>query len=382
MTTHCRVCDQPILKGKELARSPSLTSVLGLIDGPTVVYLCDQCGHAQSANMQNTRDYYDKQYRISLDTEQHDQLLTSVDLQHSIYRTEYQAKLCLDLCEIPKGALVLDFGAAQAKSLRWLLKRRPDIVPHVYDVSADYMNCWNTWIGEDQQAVYDIPTHWQHKFDVVTSYFVLEHVENPVDYLKKLAGCVKIGGQIFMSFPNVHLNPGDMMVVDHVNHFTRSSLKLALQRADLQLVRLENDPLLSSFFIIAELAAKPTKLEESVREDFKRNTEICTFWREAALQLEKSILKNKQRNCAIYGAGFYGSWLMSQIQNRCKILTFIDMNKKLWNTKHLDIPVVSPTDLPEEIETIFVGLNPLKARVIISNVPEFRDKTLHFVWLE
>ena len=382
MLEHCRVCNSELGEGFELAHAPSLSSVLGQIDAPTFVNVCDVCSHAQSENLPNIAAYYDNQYRISLDSEQHDQLLTSPDLKTTAYRTDYQAKLCMDLCDIPPNAQVLDFGAAQAKSLIRLTSMRPDIVPHVFDVSADYRNSWNNWLPAEQQATYEIPNNWRQKFDLVTSYFVLEHVDDPVGYLSSLVSWVKPEGQIFVSFPSVDANPGDMIVADHLNHFSLESLVVALNRAGLSVLKIENDPLLCSFFVLAKVGTHQINRTSSVSNAVDRNREICLFWKRAGERLRGRLQQHKIEACAIYGAGFYGSWLKLQIEDSCNLTVFVDMNERLWGNRHLGLAIVSPADLPSNVKTVFVGLNPLRARQIIASVVPFQKIPLNFVWLD
>ncbi len=378
----CRVCSAKLNVSFVLSKSTSLSSVLGNIEAPTVVRVCDSCSHAQTESLSNVADYYDSQYRISLDNEHHDQLLTSTDLKITAYRTEYQARICLEMCEVPENANVIDFGAAQARSLFWLASQRPDIVPHVFDVSEDYRKSWDKWLPSEQQATYQLPDDWHGKFDLVTSYFVLEHVEDPVGYLKLLASCVKPDGKILISLPDVDLNPGDMIVADHLNHFSSQSLITALNLAGIKALKIINDSLLSSFFVLAEIGSGSFLKEDLTKEAYERNVEISKFWQDAVEKLKINSQLQSNKVCAIYGAGFYGSWIKGQIESNCQLVAFVDMNEKLQSKQHLGLPIVSPSDLPLEVEIIFVGLNPLKARQIIANVIQLQGRALEFIWLD
>ena len=271
--------------------------------------------------------------------------------------------------------------AAQAKSLSKLKFYRQDIIPYVFDVSSDYKLSWDQWLPIEQQATYEVPENWNEKFDLVTSYFVLEHVDDPVGYLRKLTSFLKPEGRVLISFPNVDANPGDMIVADHLNHFSTHSLIVTLSRAGLAPLKIIRDPLLSSFFVLA--AGAPSGFDKKNALDaIKRNTEICEFWQVAARRLNSRLALYRNGVCAIYGAGFYGSWLRLQIGDSCKLTCFLDMNEKLQGKEHLDLPIVSPKDLPAEVKTVFIGLNPLKARQIIANVPAFEGRDIEFVWLD
>jgi hypothetical protein len=48
----------------------------------------------------------------------------------------------------------------------------------------------------------------------------------------------------------------------------------------------------------------------------------------------------------------------------------------------LGLPVYSPADLPEDIEVIFAGLNPANARAALTDVPEWKDRSIKIVFLD
>ena len=167
----CRVCGTGLSEVAFDDPGPSLTSIRTVLDLPTQVLLCDVCGHAQSPDLPNIPQFYDTQYRISLDIDGHDQLYQNNEGQQ-VFRTAYQADMVLNL-DIAHNAKILDFGAGKATTLKRVLDARPDIIPYVFDVSSDYTEHWAEWVPLENTATYRLPKNWGDKFDLITAHFVL-----------------------------------------------------------------------------------------------------------------------------------------------------------------------------------------------------------------
>ena len=102
MTT-CRVCASPIGEVAYEASAPALTSMMAFIDIPTLVFVCDDCGHAQCADLPDIETFYDTTYRISLESDDHDQIFAVAADGSPIYRTDHQAAIGLRLMDLPQG---------------------------------------------------------------------------------------------------------------------------------------------------------------------------------------------------------------------------------------------------------------------------------------
>lgn len=379
--TACRVCGETIPTPAYDAPAPALTSIMTLLDVPTRVFVCDGCGHAQCDDIPDIQAFYDTTYRISLSSADHDQVFSVAPDGAVLFRTDHQTDIALKLLDLPQEARVLDYGAAKADTLRKMVERRADIAPHVFDVSADYRTAWLGWVPEEAQATYTVPKAWLGQFDVVMSHFVIEHVPDPVGFLSDIAALLKSDGQALLSLPDVAANPGDMVVADHLNHFSETSLERALARAGLKLVALDRASFSGAFFVVAKCASPPAIAPGSAKNDAARAREICTSWELATERLDQVAKDNAGKTCAIYGAGFYGSWIMSRVGTMLDVSAFLDRNPHLVGGEHFGKPVLKPEDIPADVEVLFIGLNPLKAREAIAAQPRLNRAGLQHVWL-
>src|SRR5207253_1798225 len=116
----------------------SVTSLCEVLKGKTEVYFCDQCAHLQTAELKNLGEYYANAYKVLINSEDEDNLY-EVSNGKRIFRFDHQADVLLTKVELPSGALILDYGCAKSTTLKLLARKRPDIVPHLFEVSEMYL---------------------------------------------------------------------------------------------------------------------------------------------------------------------------------------------------------------------------------------------------
>lgn len=374
----CRICGG--LTDNLLSESaPALTSMQIWLDIKTHVEGCARCGHFQSPDLPDIRKFYDEDYRISLQSEAHDQLYTMIDDQ-PVYRTDFQAQLVFDTVDLPTNPMVLDFGAAKAETLRKLCLRRPDISPHVYDVSDSYLPFWESWIPQDQQATHALPENWKARFDLVTAHFVVEHLSDPVGVLKSISQMLKPTGHLFLTVPDPLANMGDLLVVDHLNHFTRPSLGHLLAQSGLNSVACFDDLYRGAFVSLSTPGS-------GVRPSAAAGVTAYNCGRSGLFNWS-SILSNiseisdwlTDRWFAIYGAGFYGSLLAGKLATKPQF--FLDRNPHLVGSQIQGVPVIHPDDMPTDLDAIVCGLNPEIARSIVGAQSAWLKGTPDIIYLD
>jgi SAM-dependent methyltransferase len=77
--------------------------------------------------------------------------------------------------------------------------------------------------------------------DIICSYFVLEHVPNPKEFLSLSHNILKDGGILIIEVPNLHGYPKDpsgLFVHEHVNHFSPQSLTALANTCGLDLLEI------------------------------------------------------------------------------------------------------------------------------------------------
>ncbi len=384
MTGACRICAAKIGEPDYKAPAPSITSTSTTVPFELDVSICLTCGHVQCSELDELDSYYDTDYQISLSSNDHDQLYEVVD-GRKVFRTEKQCDLVCSFVKLTSGMAILDYGAAKAATLRKICNARAGLRPHVFDVSNSYAAHWQGWLEPAACATYELPSEWSQRFDVVTAHFVLEHVAEPLAILRQIKGVLKPGGRLFMSVPNVLANIGDLLVADHINHFTPNSLRVALAKTGFEIEVCEDGAFRGAFVVVAR-AREENSIEldggaTSDPEEIRSLIAIADFWTDASARIARAARMHTGERCAIYGAGFYGSFITTRLEADTEIACFVDRNPHLLCRPHFGRPVVAPENLPLDVSVVYVGLNPAHARSILSDVKEWRGRELEMVFL-
>ena len=382
--TACLVCDAPT--GAPVYRSAgpsSISSTSLVVDARTVVYVCSACGHIQTPPLADLSAYYDSAYNVHLESAGADDLYAVRD-GVPVYRAQHQAAVALEKLALPAGARVLDYGCGKGMSLRALLDARPDLDGAVFDVSDAYRDAWDAIVPRERQAAYEAPAPWRGRFDAVLSFFALEHATDPRGFLRDVHALLRPGGTLHLTVPNVRRNVGDFIVVDHVNHFTPASLRRAFAQAGFADVRIDEDAHEAAFVVdaVARGGADETRTEpaETVAGYVAEAHGFARLWTAAADAVRAfEAGKAAGRRAAIYGSGFYGVFIAGCLADRSNLAYFLDRNPHQQAKRIFDRPVLAPELLGDDVEAVYLGLNPARAREIAAGVaPLHRRERAYF----
>lgn len=178
------------------------------------------------------------------------------------------------------------------------------------------------------------------KFDLIILYGVLEHIESPINFISSLTKYLTHKGEILLSVPNCepYMKVGDisMLLHEHVNYFTETSLRNTFLKA----IEFDVSIQKSSFGCSLYAIAKPTKSGTALSQ-FAIEQEILNISKFRYL-VEKGIRKiedylcdalNKKESVAIYVPGRIINTL-SLIRDKLVLLKlrFFDDNVLLHGT--------------------------------------------------
>jgi 2-polyprenyl-3-methyl-5-hydroxy-6-metoxy-1,4-benzoquinol methylase len=386
----CNVCTAPLPRALYESKGPqSLTSLCKLRHGATRVYTCGQCAHLQTEEMIDAATFYESEYDILVNSEEEDQIYEVKPDGTQVYRTDHQIKVFLEKLPLPSGARILDYGCAKSAMTKSLLKQRPDLQPHLFDVSARYIPFWEKFIEPERWAVHEAPDSWLGYFDVVSSFFSMEHMVCPEASVRKMAAMLKPGGALYCIVPNVDTNVADFIVLDHVNHFSKPSLTYLLQDAGLVVESIDDTSHRGAFVVVArrvteaQQMALPETFSAEVQDWLTRFQRTASFWSQAAerVRLQEAQLP-PDAETAIYGAGFYGSFIVSCLKDPQRVACHLDQNIYLQGRELNGRAILTPAQLPQRIQHVWVGLNPAHARKIIAQVEPLLARSVSFLFLE
>lgn len=169
-----------------------------------------------------------------------DQYCENTFLEHSIFNTSL-----LDLfCE--KKGLVLEIGCGSGEFLYSAQTAGWDVV----GIEASENSCiyakekYNLYIHNDTWSLNLVEDNM--KFDAIVFWHVLEHIEEPIKFLKEVSSVLKDDGLIFFSIPNSNSFTNKIYGFkspiytekDHLYHYSEKNLKILIDNSDLELVKI------------------------------------------------------------------------------------------------------------------------------------------------
>jgi len=388
-STHCRCCGCDTLD--MLYKGPadgSLTTMTTMLRGQTVVRTCPRCGHCQTDVLTDLDTYYANEYELGRLNEEDDQLYCMND-GVPVFRAQHQARVFASLQPITAETAVLDYGAGKSLTMKRLVQEQPGFKPYVYDVSFKYRPVWESFTEASRcLGRSDLPDY-RSAFDVVTLFFVLEHVTALDAILRESRSLLREGGTLYAVVPNPLVNVADLIVADHVNHFSHCSLATLVGKQGFSVLDIDASSHFGALVIRAKAvgesyAFSEQRDHEQVHSTLAQLRDISKFWNRIQAVMAAALTDGPPGEpVAIYGAGFYGAYVRLLIEkSRHDILQIVDRNPHLQGSLVDGIPIVAPENLHPGVGTVIVGLNPAVARAAVGQIGAWKSRRLRFVYLD
>jgi SAM-dependent methyltransferase len=353
MLTACRACARP---GPELLHaSPleqTLTSESKLRPGRLRIHLCPACAHVMSdrGGLDDVGASYGQEYDSLLESTEADDLYDLGPDQQPIY----------------EGTILARFG-----------RQHPGWELSGCDVSERSRTFVEplTGPGRFRVTALDRAEPPAGPYDLITMFFVAEHLTDPATTLSRLVALLAPGGLLYLTVPNVIVNTIDAFRADHLSHFSTPSLALLLHRCGLRPVVVSEHHQLGQITLMAERepAFGERPLERPGGDLVLAYADLIRAgvarWVDCGARLAAFLEARPASHgaLAVYGAGVFASFLALQAgAARDTIACFLDQNPLKVGTLHLGRPIVHPRTLPTDVTDILVGLNPGRAQAILA----------------
>jgi SAM-dependent methyltransferase len=372
----------------ESADNLSVTTMNKLVSGKTSVYFCECCGHLQTNELKNLHQYYAEEYEINLTSEDDDQLYGVINGQ-PVYRSVHQANILMEKVKFKHGWRVLDYGCAKSQTLKKVLGHNFDINPFMFDVTDKYIPYWQAFPKAAEWSTHTPIRDWDGTMDVVLSFYALEHVADLHEAVANIKKLLKPRGIFYFLVPNAYENTADFIVADHINHFSRSSLSALLSRNGFTDIDIDATSHEASFVVSATLA-RENECDSvgfagidaaEIRENKDAAMKMAGYWSDVVGRIQAFEELIDEGALAIYGAGFYGNFIATAMKHPEKIICFVDQNRHLQNTNIRNRPILSPDNIPAEVQHVLVGMNPQRARDNIAQIESWKSRNLNYFFL-
>jgi 2-polyprenyl-3-methyl-5-hydroxy-6-metoxy-1,4-benzoquinol methylase len=374
----CRACARPAPDLLHVSpREETLTSESKVRRGRLEIYLCPGCAHVMSheGGLDDVAEYYRHEYDSLLDSPESDDLYDVDAGGRPVYRSQVQLDNLGRLANLPAKGRLLDFGCGKGAFLDRFRRLHPGWELSGCDVSERYRPLVEPVTGPGRFVVtpLDEARPPAGPFDLVTMFFVAEHLADPAPTLRRLSTTLAPGGYLYLTVPNVLVNSIDAFLADHLSHFCAVSLAALLARCGLRPVVLSEHHQLGQITVMAALEpafAGQSPAAGGVAPLYGGAIQAAVArWAACADRLEAFLgARPPDRGAlAVYGAGVFGSFLaLATGSSRKEIACFLDQNPFKAGKTHLGRPILHPSTMPATVTDVLVGLSPGRAREILA----------------
>lgn len=349
----CAICGSDQTKLMTLENGQLVTSLGKLVEGDSTIYSCESCTHCQTESSIDFERYYSSEYKTLMAFPEEDDIYSIINGK-TIYRSDHMVEIFLSKILKYRSGLqpaecirMLDFGCGKGHFAKKLSSVSNLFKCYLYDVSADYLPIWSEHVSPSHYACFDIPDSWLGTFEVITSLLSLEHVQDPIEELKKIRLLLSSQGIAYIIVPNMYSeNRMDILVADHMHHYSPLSMRKALQKAGLELVEEDHASHSQCSIYIAKICpegSKPVHNPINIDEYLQRQKDLAMSFKSSFNMLNTFLASRRGRPIIILGAGVIGSLIASRLDDLTQIACFVDSSifkqKKGWLSRHVISPL-------------------------------------------
>ena len=202
------------------------------------------------------------------------------------------------------------------------------------------------------------------KFDLIVMIHALEHIPNPVAFLRSLSGRLNPEGRVLIQVPDLSASPFDLLIADHCSHFSAAALDRVVRSAGYEVGLLDATCVAKELSLLAEPSG--TEITRGKPMSVSSNDDACSAKRHA--EWMHQVLRQGHQGSApvgIFGTSISGTWLASALGDRVHF--FVDEDPNRIGRTHLGKTVYSPVEAPDNID-ILMPMRPEVATVIAARL--------------
>jgi SAM-dependent methyltransferase len=314
-----------------------------------------RCGHHITRLELDWAEYYRTQYDATLTDGGADELVTTKD-GSTVFRTDHDFALYREavLDHTSRDASILEFGAGHGRIVSRTIAAGFQNVT-AFDVGERYGESLRAHLPAGQVFIGERP---MGQYDVIVTFFVLEHDVDPKGSLTYMRSVAKPGATLYVVVPNFARNAADLACADHVQHFHPDRLVALLREVGFEPARVDTDSSIGATIVTAR-AATPDASEptwEALREKAREAAQPYLALRSRMVERTQALAG--ERGIYLYGAGFYGTLAASMLEG-VEIRGVFDQNPRKAGLPRLGTRVAAPPGPEARFEEpLLVCLNP------------------------
>jgi 2-polyprenyl-3-methyl-5-hydroxy-6-metoxy-1,4-benzoquinol methylase len=326
--------------------------------------VCPRCGGIQKILTEETlseiKEVYDRYdlYHLSDGEEQ-----PTFDLSGGFLPRSERVFSYLDtVMTIPQQGALLDFGCGNGSALARFSARRPHW--DLYGCEMSDRSLHRLTSIPNFRKLYTCPLdEIERPFDAITLIHSLEHLYTPTGELRKISRIASPDGFVVIQVPDCSVNPYDLLIVEHVCHFTAATLATATLVAGLETIALSDRVAVKELTWIGRRPlssvdwAATEDVSTQVLEKVRRDLGWLGAQAESATRLAHSAT-----SFGIFGTATSGTWLAGVLGDGFAF--FVDEDPTRQGNTHLGRPVLPPAGIPDGADVFVPLIDESASRVV------------------
>jgi hypothetical protein len=321
----------------------SVTSESKTLPAPSQLHLCGHCGHLFTTVDFDWDRYYVESYDSTLTDDGMDEIVSTADGK-VVYRTDFDFGLFEQkvLARVSRDARIFELGAGRGRILSRLGKAGFTNVS-AFELGKRYREPLSQLIGEGNVFIGERPCDRQ--FDVLASFFVLEHDVDPCASLAYLRSVAAPGAVLYLMVPNFVTNAIDLACADHAHHFSAATFAAIVEAAGFTIEEVDEQSSIGALIVVARNdGAAPHALRPPAGAVSASRSAAAPY---LALRDRIASLESRatgSRRLFLYGAGFYATLARAALLDR-PIAGVFDANEKKHGLPRFGTTVRSPAEI-------------------------------------
>jgi SAM-dependent methyltransferase len=272
----------------------------------------------------------------------------------------------LETVELGETGRLLDIGCSNGN----LLKSFHSLRPRWKLSGAELLEQWKDAVLSlpGVEAFYSGPSPaYAGLFDVISFSHVLEHIPNPVAFLKAISRHLTTHGRLLLATPNLRQNPSDLVIADHCSHFEEESLAYVAKAAGLRIDCLSTKMLPKELVAVLSCSQPRAGLDTIDAGDSQRWTsskQRCLFYFELLEDVRRTAITcaGEGRPFGIMGSSIAACWTMLELGGRLDF--FVDEDQNRVGGELQGLPILGPAQVPSGA-VVFIPMSVAVAEKII-----------------
>lgn len=267
---------------------------------------------------------------------------------------------------------VLDIGCGNGATLKSFSMRSPGWELYGHELNSGAESALLRIPGFRRLFSGDL-SEVNEQFDLVFMVHSLEHFVDPPVAVNNVADLLSPDGWLFIEVCNVLENPFDLLIADHLMHFSPNSLEALLARSGLEVVHASTNCVKKEISILARRSRGSRLREEEMSPSSIEKSDECMHLKSSIEWMNKFCAAAIQqgarqgaRKIGIFGTSVAGTWLASHLQGVTSF--FVDEDVNRIGKTHMGLPILAPNQVSPEAAVILAlapGLGALiKSRLV------------------